>query len=416
VEPRWTVRELTARIKALLDEGIEPLWVEGEISNFVAHRSGHYYFTLKDAEAQLRCVMFRNANLRLRFVPEDGLQCALFGRVTVYERSGQYQLVAERMLPLGAGELQLAFEQLRARLAGEGLFAAERKRALPAYPETIGVVTSPSGAVLRDIQRVLRRRWPPVRIVLRPAQVQGPGAAADIARGIADLERLGVCDLLIVGRGGGSLEDLWAFNEEAVARAIAGCRIPVISAVGHETDVTIADFAADLRAPTPSAAAEMAVRDFREVLAEALALRERAGRAVARRLAEARLRLRSVEKGAGLRSPLDRARQASQRADELVERARRAVERSLALAGERMARLAAQVRALSPEAVLERGYAIVFGPGGKLVARAAGVCAGGRVRVQLLDGRLECRVEERVLDGPRGWEGESGLEADAGQP
>jgi exodeoxyribonuclease VII large subunit len=393
VEPRLTVSEATARIRACLDEGLGPLWVEGEISNFVAHRSGHFYFTLKDAACQLRCVMFRNANLRLRFLPQDGMQGALFGRITVYERSGQYQLLVERLLPLGAGELQLAFDQLKERLAAEGLFAPERKQRLPIFPETIGVATSPSGAVIRDIQRVLRRRWPPVRIVLRPTQVQGPGAAADIARAIEELNRCPGIDLLIVGRGGGSLEDLWAFNEEIVARAITASRLPVISAVGHETDTTISDFVADLRAPTPSAAAESAVRDFREVLGEVRGTLQRCERGAGRRLSELRLRLISIEKGPALRSPLDRVRQAAQRADELLQRALRGAQVTLTAVREKLARLAVQLDALSPEAVLERGYALVFDESGGLVPGTHGTAPGARLRVQLRDGDLDCRVE-----------------------
>jgi exodeoxyribonuclease VII large subunit len=393
VEPRLTVTEATALVKGCLEEGLAPLWVEGEISNFVAHRSGHFYFTLKDALCQLRCVMFRNANLRLRFMPEDGMQGLLFGRITVYERSGQYQLLVERLLPVGTGELQLAFEQLKERLAAEGLFAPERKRRLPAYPQAIGVATSPTGAVIRDIQRILRRRWPPVRIVLRPTQVQGPGAAADIVRAIEALNRCPDLDLLIVGRGGGSIEDLWAFNQETVARAIAASRLPVVSAVGHETDTTIADFVADLRAPTPSAAAEMAVRDFREVLAEARGTRQRCERAALRRLAELRLRLISIEKGPALRSPLDRVRQAAQRSDELLQRALRGAQVTLTALRERLARNIAQVAALNPEGVLERGYALAFDEGGRLVPGIAGVAPGARLRVQLRDGELDCRVE-----------------------
>jgi exodeoxyribonuclease VII large subunit len=409
VQPRMTVSELTALVKGCLEEGIGPLWVEGEISNFLAHRSGHFYFTLKDATAQLRCVMFRNANLRLRFLPEDGMQCALFGRITVYERSGQYQLLTERMLPVGAGELQLAFDQLKARLAAEGLFDPERKRRLPAYPATIGVVTSQSGAAVRDIVRILRRRWPPIRIVLRPAQVQGAAAAQDVARAIEELNRLAGVDLLIVGRGGGSLEDLWAFNEEPVARAIAGSRIPVISAVGHETDTTIADFVADLRAPTPSAAAELAVRDFREVLGSARLLRHRAERALARRLAELRLRLRTLAAGPALRSPLDRLRAASQRADELLARAQRGAIAALTAARQRSARVAASLAALNPEAVLQRGYALAFDAAGRVVASVADAPEGARLRLRLRDGELDCRVVGRAT-------ADSALEAAAPEP
>lgn len=393
-QQRLTVSEATALIKECL-EGLPPLWVEGEISNFVAHGSGHFYFSLKDASAQLRCVMFRGDNQGLRFLPRDGMQCAAFGRIALYPRSGQHQLIVVRLLPLGAGELQAAFEQLKARLAAEGLFDPARKRPLPAYPETIGVVTSPTGAAIRDIVKVLRRRWPPVQIVLRPTLVQGPEAAADIAKGIELANRCEDIDLLIVGRGGGSLEDLWAFNEEIVARAIDASRIPVISAVGHEVDVTIADFVADLRAPTPSAAAEMAVRDFREVLAEVRHHRSRAARALWRRIEALQLRLDGLARSHALRSPLERLMQESQRADELLRRAQRAIQSSLQRMRERLSFLEARLAGLCPTAILERGYAVAFDATGKLVRRIDDVAPGDRLRLQLADGELDCRVEGR---------------------
>jgi len=388
-----SVSAATALVKECLEQGITPLWVEGEISDFVAHRSGHFYFTVKDAEAQLRCVMFRGANARLRFTPRDGLQCALFGRISVYPRSGQYQLIAERMQPVGEGELQAAFQALKERLQNEGLFAPERKRRLPAIPERIGIVTSPTGAAIRDIQRVLRRRWPPIAIVLRPTVVQGREAAADIVAGIEALDRRADIDLIIVGRGGGSLEDLWAFNEEPVARAIAAAKLPIISAVGHEIDFTIADFVADLRAPTPSAAAELAVPDARDVLTGAGSDLRRCARAVRRRLDEGRLRLEGLARSRALVSPLDRVRQASQRADELLQRCARAAESRLRRAGERAAAVAGRLEALNPGSVLERGYAVAFDERGRLVTRAAALSAGDCLRVVLREGAVRCRVE-----------------------
>src|SRR5918999_5748116 len=254
-----TVSELTGRIRTLLEETFVEVWVEGELSNCRVWNTGHMYFTLKDANAQIKGVMFRSALRYLRFKPRDGLRVVARGGITVYDPKGKYQILCEHLEPAGLGALQLAFEQLKQRLAAEGLFDARRKRPLPALPRKIGVVTSLDGAAVRDIIKVLQRRHPNAHIVVRPTRVQGEGAALDIARGLRAIGKVKDVDVVIVGRGGGSIEDLWAFNEEVVARAIAGCPVPTISAVGHETDVTIADFVADLRAPTPSAAAEMGV-------------------------------------------------------------------------------------------------------------------------------------------------------------
>ncbi|MCK4412729.1 MAG: exodeoxyribonuclease VII large subunit [Candidatus Eisenbacteria sp.] len=399
MQQRLSVSEATALVKESLETSLAPLWVEGEVSNFVAHRSGHFYFSLKDAAAQLRCVMFRGANCRLRFRPQDGLQCVAFGRITVYERSGQYQLIAERLLPVGAGELQAAFEALKSRLANEGLFDPARKQRLPAFPRAIGIATSPTGAAIRDLQRVLRRRWPAIRLILRPTRVQGPGAAEEIAAAIEQLSRREELDLLIVGRGGGSLEDLWAFNEEVVARAIAASRLPVISAVGHAVDETIADYVADLRAPTPSAAAELAVPDVREVRAALAALWGRAPRAAGRRIETVRLRVAALGGSHALQSPLDRMRQASQRADELLARMQRAAAVRLQRAGHRLAAVTATLAALSPQAVVARGYALAFDAGERLVTRVVQVEVGGRLDVRLADGTLRCRIEERTCGG-----------------
>ena len=254
-----TVSELTARVRTVLEEGFYEVWVEGELSSCRVWNTGHLYFTLKDPAAQIRGVMFRSALRALRFTPKDGLRVVARGRLSVYDPKGEYQIVCEHLEPAGLGARQLAFEQLKTRLAAEGLFAAARKRALPALPRKIGVVTSLDGAAVRDIVQILRRRYANAHIVIRPTRVQGEDAALDIARGVRAVSSVPGVDVVIVGRGGGASEDLWAFNSEVVARAIAGCRVPTISAVGHETDVTIADFVADLRAPTPSAAAELVV-------------------------------------------------------------------------------------------------------------------------------------------------------------
>src|SRR5512140_379563 len=255
-----TVSQLTSAVRELLEAEFPEIWVEGEISNGRIWNTGHFYFTLKDSTAQVKAVMFRSAIRYLRFKPEDGLHVVARGRVSVYDPKGEYQLVCEHPAPHGLGALQLAFDQLKKRLQAEGLFDAARKRPLPALPAKIGIVTSLDGAAVRDIIKVLRRRYPNAHLVIRPTRVQGEGAAADIARALGAIGRVPGVDVIIVGRGGGSIEDLWAFNEEAVARAIAQAPVPVVSAVGHETDFTIADFVADVRAPTPSAGAEMVVR------------------------------------------------------------------------------------------------------------------------------------------------------------
>ena len=279
-----TVSELTAAIEDQLEARFGGLWVEGEISNLRVHTSGHVYFTLKDEGAQLRAVLFRSRTRRLRFEPADGLHVLAFGSLDVYPARGEYQLVCEILEPKGLGALQLAFEQLKARLAAEGLFDAARKRPLPALPRRVGLVTSPTGAAVRDFLRVITRRFAGVHVVVYPVRVQGETAAPEIVQALRDLNRLGGFDVLVLARGGGSLEDLWAFNEEIVARAIAESKIPVISAVGHETDVTIADFVADLRAPTPSAAAELVVREKAQLLAQLVSLRERLQRVVWQRV------------------------------------------------------------------------------------------------------------------------------------
>src|SRR2546428_3230744 len=287
----YTVSQLTARIRDVLEEQVAPFWVEGEISNLRVPGSGHAYFTLKDDAAQIRVVLFRNRLRRIRFEPADGLHVLAFGALEVYAPRGEYQMVVELMEPKGLGALQVAFEQLKARLQAEGLFDPGRKRPLPRFPRKIGIVTSPTGAAIRDMLRVIGRRFGELHIVVRPVRVQGEGSAREIAEGIADLNALGDVDVIIAGRGGGSLEDLWAFNEEVVARAIVGSKAPVMSAVGHEVDFTIADFVADLRAPTPSAAAELVVREKEAVVDGLRDLHHRLSRALARRLERQRERL-----------------------------------------------------------------------------------------------------------------------------
>jgi len=304
-----TVSELTARLREALEERFPAVWVEGEISNYRLYGSGHAYFTLKDADAQLRAVLFRNRMRRIRFEPTDGLHVMAFGSIEVYPQRGEYQLVVELLEPKGLGALQLAFEQLKARLQAEGLFDPARKRELPRFPRKIGIVTSPSGAAIRDMLRVIGRRFGELHIVIAPCRVQGEGAAAEIAQGLRELNGLGDVDVIIVGRGGGSLEDLWAFNEEVVARAIAASKVPVVSAVGHEVDFTIADFVADLRAPTPSAAAELVVREKQAVVDALVQLRARLERVAARPLRDLERRVDelTVRLRRGMRGELSRA-------------------------------------------------------------------------------------------------------------
>ena len=410
-----TVSQLTEQLRGIVEERFPAVWVEGEISNFKIYGSGHAYFTLKDEGAQLRAVLFRNRARRLRFEPGDGQHVLAFGSLEVYAQRGEYQLVVELLEPRGLGALQLAFEQLKARLGAEGLFEAGRKRQLPRFPGKIGIATSPSGAALRDMLRILGRRFTGLHIVIAACRVQGEGAAGEIARAVADLNALGDVDVIIIGRGGGSLEDLWAFNEEVVARAIAGSKVPVVSAVGHEVDVTIADFVADLRAPTPSAAAELVVREKRGV-AEALAnSRLRLTRAAARplreferRLDEARARLARAADGvhhraayrvdlltARLRatSPFARLGAGRHRLERLEARLHGALTRRLAGDRHRLTAAAGRLGSLSPLAVLGRGYSLTRAADGRIVRAASQVGPGDAVSVLLHEGRLDCRVE-----------------------
>ena len=409
-----TVSELTAQLRAVLEERFPTVWVEGEISNYRLYGSGHAYFTLKDADSQLRCVLFRNRGRRIRFEPADGLHVMAFGSVEVYAQRGEYQLVVELLEPKGLGALQLAFEQLKARLQGEGLFDRARKRDLPRFPKKIGIVTSPSGAAIRDMLRVIGRRFGELHIVIAGCRVQGDGAAEEIAQAVRDLNALGDVDVIIVGRGGGSLEDLWAFNEEAVARAIAASTAPVISAVGHEVDFTIADFVADLRAPTPSAAAELVVREKQAVVDALAELRSRLEHAAARplrdldrRVDELTTRLRRgmhaewrhaahrVELAAvALRSasPVARVANGRHRLERLDARMRSETRHALAQAQHRLRSTVGRLDSLSPLAVLGRGYSLTRTPTGEIVRSARQVSVGDDVRVLLHQGTLECRV------------------------
>ncbi len=434
----YTVSELNAAIRATLDTEFRDVWVSGEISGLKLAPSGHYYFTLKEREAQVKCVAFRSSHRYWKFKPADGMAVLARGRIDVYEARGEYQLLVEALEPQGIGALQLAFEQLKKKLAAEGLFAPERKRPLPRFPRRIGIVTSPRGAVIADMVGILSRRFPGLHIRLFPALVQGEGSLEDVVRGIQFFGRAKWADVVIVARGGGSLEDLWTFNEEAVARAIAASSVPVISAIGHATDVTIADFVADLRAPTPSAAAELVICTREELLERIALARGKAGQAMRYRLAmlERRLRQQGIDRalsvlqrriGRGLQriDELDyRMRERIRASLDQRERARRALEGRLRrfdmrprlaadrrrmeaahnvavqmirlrLAQRRRAfeQLAAKLSQLSPLRVLERGYAIVSSPAG-ILKDASAAPPGTPIHVRLATGELDARVEK----------------------
>jgi exodeoxyribonuclease VII large subunit len=388
-----TVTQLTRGIKALLDgaSDLRDVWVAGEVSNCKLHTSGHMYFTLKDAGATLRCVMFRSRVQHLRFRPDNGMAVVVRGAVSVYERDGAYQLYAEEMAPAGLGSLHQAYERLKARLAAEGLFADADKRPLPRLPRGVALVTSPTGAALQDMVRVARRRCPGVPLVLVPALVQGADAPASIVQALGWAGRLDV-DVVILARGGGSLEELWAFNDELVARAIRACPLPVVAGVGHETDVTIADFAADRRAPTPSAAAEVVLPDRDALRSDIDALRQAALQAMRSRLRGLRLRLEAARRGPLRRPEAAFAPQRAQlrHATLRLESAGRGVHQRAAA---RWRAEAARLEALSPLAVLGRGFAVCRTPEGTVVRRPEQAPAGSAIEVLLQEGSLAARVE-----------------------
>lgn len=404
-----TVSRLAALLREVIEDNFLDVRVEGEISNFSTPASGHSYFCLKDENCQIRAVLFRPQARLLRFRPENGMHVVAAGRLSLYPQRGEVQFIVDRLEPQGVGSLQVAFEQLKARLAAEGLFDPARKRPLPSFPRTVGVVTSASGAAIHDILNVLRRRHAGVRILLRPVRVQGEGAAAEIAAAITDLNRHGEADVLIVGRGGGSLEDLWAFNEEAVARAIFASAIPVISAVGHEVDVTIADFVADLRAPTPSAAAEMVIRSRLELESHLDHLVLRLGGRMRGRLGLLRERTEGLARR--LRSPAQTVAEWRRRREELERRLCRGMFHIQRGAEGRLALLSGRLDALSPLRTLSRGYAIAFEEKtGAAVRDASRLAPGDRVRLRFARGGALATVEEvlpeegegKALDSPPG--------------
>lgn len=434
----WVVRDLVAAARTHLEREYSDIWVEGEISNFRAHDSGHLYFTLKDQDAQIRAVMFRSQARQLRFRPENGMRVVLRGRVTIFEGRGELQLSAEYLEPKGAGASQIAFEQLKAKLEAEGLFDSSAKKPTPALPRAIGIVTSPQGAALRDILNILRRRHHSANVLIFPAQVQGEGAATEVGAGIRYFNRAKNVDVIIVARGGGSAEDLAAFNHEGLARTVFSSQIPIISAVGHETDFTIIDFVADLRAPTPSAAAELVIRSRQEIEDQAESLRLRLARAMRYRLLMAKQALTEAAQHGAFARMMDGINQRQQKLDDLgfrlekaegklIEQHRRRWERASAavrhydarrvLSGirrdlashaanvsaamraallrqrSRLEQLQQQLKALSPVAILERGYALVFDATGKLVTSSNQVSQGDKIAAKLAHGTLTANVE-----------------------
>jgi exodeoxyribonuclease VII large subunit len=438
----FSVSELSQGIKNLLERQYPDVWVTGEVSNFCAAGSGHLYFTLKDKSAQLRAVCFRNQARYLKFKPQDGILVVARGHLSVYEARGEYQLYVEYLEPAGLGALQLAFEQLKQKLAAEGLFDITRKKPLPVLPRAIGVVTSPTGAVIRDILRILRRRFRNMNVLIYPVKVQGEGAAEEIVEGIRHFNRQQNVDVMIVGRGGGSLEDLWAFNEEVVARAIADSGIPVISAVGHETDFTISDFVADLRAPTPSAAAELVVHRKQDFLTELENRARRMTQIVRLQLSQARHRLTELRMHHAFQTLASRLAERAQRVDDAVASLERSMRSRLNVARqewlrtssgvvrydfrrllrmkrsalddrrrrfetefrrlltERRSRLA-QVEAIlkerSPLAILQRGYSITRDAAGKIIRDAEAVALGTDVSIRLARGELAATIKDRKL-------------------
>lgn len=396
----YKVHEITQILQGILQSEpmLQDLWLEGEISNLGRPSSGHIYFTLKDNSSQIQCAVFRAAASRLRFPLQNGDAVLVNGRLSIYDARSQYQIIGERVVPAGVGELQLAFERLKAQLAAEGLFDQAHKKPLPEFPQKIGLITSATGAAIRDILQMFQKRYPAVEVLLFPTLVQGDEAAGEIAHAIGCMNRQPGIDLLIVGRGGGSIEDLWAFNEEVVARAIFESHIPIVSAVGHETDVTIADLVADHRAPTPSAAVENIVPDWEELGLQLTAVRSNLVRNISQRIDVVRTRLENIQSRIPARHRIDAINRLRQAIDQLDDRGQRAAAQQLKGKRRTWQVAATQLDALSPLATLARGYSICKDSSGKTVTDAAQVHAGEEVDVRLSRGRLACRVLKGEID------------------
>ncbi len=390
-----TVSELNTYIKGLLEQDgtLSDLCVRGELSNYKVYPSGHHYFTLKDRESSLRCVMFKSSAAKLRFQPDNGMSVSVYGSVSVYLRDGAYQLYCTAIVPEGVGDLQIAFEQLKEKLSGEGLFDRQHKKPLPAFPDKIAIVTSSAGAAIHDMIRILGRRWPMSKVLLLPVRVQGVEAPSEIAGAIRYANEFELADVIITGRGGGSLEDLWAFNDERVARAIFASRIPVISAVGHEPDVTISDYVADVRASTPSNAAELAVPDWREMAEDLDSLQIRSEQAIQKKLQRLQEQLLALAQKPVLRDPAAHIRNRRMVLEHIQERLCASQERNLARKRQSFVRLGASLDAMSPLRVLSRGYSVSTRENGEIVRQAAQLAKGDSIHVRFTDGSAKCQVE-----------------------
>ena len=390
----YTVTEITREIRSILEENFPGVWVEGEVSNYLHHSSGHRYFSLKDENAQIRCTLWRFRGDGLQFELTDGMKVMAWGSITVYERNGQYQLDVIELIPAGVGKLEIAFQKLKEKLFQEGLFDEEHKKPIPQFPETIGVVTSPTGAAVRDIIKIIQSRFPSVKIIVNPVRVQGEEAADEIAQAIWEFNKYKKIDVMIVGRGGGSLEDLWAFNEEVVARAIYDSDIPVISAVGHQIDFTISDFVADLRAPTPSAAAQMVVQERDELLEQIEANLRNLSFCLSSLLAHSKQRLKVTKESYGFRRPFDIITQRSQKVDELGRQLVDKTKNYFEIKTNAISLLKEKLRSLSPSSVLKRGYSVARKLPELTVIKDAGILRKeDRMEVKVFKGRVESKVE-----------------------
>lgn len=395
IETRYTVSEITRLIKITLEDSFYSVWIEGEISGFKRHSSGHFYFTLKDQHAQLSAVMWRGKNISLFFTPQDGMKVLAKGRITVFEKSGRYQLDVDTLQPLGIGELQIAFEQLKARLQEEGLFDERWKKPIPPFPETVGIVTSPTGAAIRDMVSIINRRFPGVQLILRPVKVQGKGAAEEIAQAVDEFNEYGAVDVLIVGRGGGSLEDLWAFNEEIAARAIFRSKIPVISAVGHEIDFTIADFVADLRAPTPSAAAELVVPDAAQEWEKVLQWLQRLYRITTNKFNFLNEKVQLLKSSRALQMPVEFIKQSALQLDMLSGKLEMSYQKHIKNRIEYLNQLESRLKALDTEAVLKRGFSITYRSKDNIIVKeSAQLTSGDGVILKFFRGGASAHIEQ----------------------
>ena len=400
IEPKvFTVGQINRYIKNLLENDfiLNSLLVQGEISNFKAHSSGHWYFTLKDAQGAISCVIFRQDAMQIPFLPENGMKVILYGHVSLYEKTGQYQLYGEFLEPIGMGALQIAFEQMKEKLAAEGLFDADFKREIPDHVGCIAVITSPTGAAVRDIIQIAKRRDPRVKIAVFPTLVQGEAAAEDIVKSLQLANEWGKADVIILGRGGGSMEDLWAFNEEIVARAIFASELPVISAVGHETDFTIADFVSDLRAPTPSAAAELATEPLESIKEDLKELTDRLDRNVQAVLISSKRRLDFLKERPVLKRPLEGIRRTQMYLEEKERLLLRETLRKLEKDKQKLAAAEAGLQAVSPFSIMQRGYAMLMDAKGKPVTTAEAAAVGQALQVRMKDGILQAEVTGKAV-------------------